>query len=61
MVRTNGTAQGKEAGMKPAGYVVVQPPPAHEGVGEALRVAYLSKPDNLPSDMARLLDRLNAI
>lgn len=47
--------------MKPAGYVVVQPPPAHEGVGEALRVAYLSKPDNLPSDMARLLDRLNAI
>ncbi len=47
--------------MKPASYVSVQLPQAHEGVGRALRVAYLEKGADLPEDMADLLDRLDKL
>lgn len=45
--------------MESARYVAVQPPAAHEGVGRALRTAYLSKGDDMPDEMARLLQRLD--
>jgi hypothetical protein len=61
MARPIGTAQGEERGMQTARYVSVQLPPAHEGVGRALRVAYLAKGGNLPDDMAELLARLDRL
>lgn len=47
--------------MKPASYISVQLPQAHEGVGRALRVAYLEKGNDLPQDMADLLERLDKL
>jgi hypothetical protein len=41
------------------GYVTVEPPPAHEGIGRALRTAYFPQASDLPKDIAALLDRLN--
>ncbi|MGV3770479.1 MAG: hypothetical protein ACO1NM_10660 [Sphingobium phenoxybenzoativorans] len=47
--------------MESARYVAVQPPMAHEGVGRALRAAYIAKGDDLPNEMARLLQRLDKL
>jgi hypothetical protein len=61
MAHPIGTAQGEETGMQTASYVSVQLPQAHEGVGRALRVAYLEKVDEMPEDMVDLLDRLDKL
>lgn len=47
--------------MKPASFFSVQPPQAHEGVGRALRSAYIDKGNDLPEDMARLLEQLDRL
>ncbi|HEX7783350.1 MAG TPA: hypothetical protein VF509_11145 [Sphingobium sp.] len=55
------TMQTQEMDMKPASFFSVQPPQAHEGVGRALRSAYIDKGNDLPEDMARLLEQLDRL
>ena len=40
-------------------YVTVTRPSQHEGVGRALRQAYMARKDALPADMKFLLDKLD--
>lgn len=39
--------------------IFVSPPPAHQGLADALRAVYSPVNGHLPEDLRRLLDQLN--
>lgn len=60
MTRINGTLSKGSGSERFARYVTVELPPAHEGVGRALRDVYFPT-TGLPSDITALLDKLDKL
>lgn len=61
MAQLDGTLQGEDRKAGFTRFVTVEPPPAHEGVGRALRAVYYPQASDLPEDMALLLERLDRL
>jgi hypothetical protein len=61
MVQLNGTTKDGQGREQASRYVTVEPPPAHEGVGRALRSVYYPPANELPEDIIALMKCLDGM